>query len=169
MNMRTIITALAMTAFLSPSLAQAAEPKLVGTFSEWKVYSKAEGGETICYALAKPNTKSPKNVKHGDIYFMVSNWSSGAASEQPSLLTGYPLKISSPPAARVGSAKYAMYVAQNEGFIMDNNNERKLVKAMRRGSNMRVSAVSQRGTATNYEFSLKGITAALKKAKSVCG
>lgn len=167
--MKTLLTALAMTALLAPSFAHAAEPKLVGTFSDWNVYSKADGSETICYALAEPKTKSPKSVKHGDIYFMVSNWKSGAAAEQPSLLTGYSLKISSPPAARVGSAKFPMYVAQNEGFIMDNKDEKKLVKAMRGGSNMRISAVSQRGTATNYEFSLKGITAALKKAKSVCG
>lgn len=168
MTMKTFFATLAVTALLAPGLAQAAEPKLVGTYSDWEVYSKAEGNETICYALAEAKSKAPSNVKHGDIYFMVANWKSGAASEQPSLLTGYSLKVSSPPSARVGSAKYPMYVAQNEGFIMDNSQERKLVKAMRRGSNMRISAVSQRGTATNYEFSLKGVTAALKKAKSVC-
>jgi len=167
--MKKIFTAIAIVALLIPSLAHATEPKLVGTFSEWKVYSKTDGGETICYALAEPKSKAPKNVRHGNIYFMVANWKSGAAIEQPSLLTGYSLKISSPPAARVGGAKFPMYVAQNEGFIMANKDERKLVKAMRAGSNMRISAVSQRGTATNYEFSLKGVTAALKKAKSVCG
>jgi len=33
---------------------------------------------------------------------------------------------------------------------------------------MTVSAVSQRGTQTRYTFSLKGVTAALKQAKTAC-
>jgi len=34
---------------------------------------------------------------------------------------------------------------------------------------MNVKAVSARGTNVNYSFSLKGITAALRKAKAACG
>lgn len=164
---RTMVTIGAIAVML-PAVPAAAEPALEGTFSDWKVYSRAVSGEKICYALAQPKTMLPKTVNHGDIYFMVANWKSGAAKEQPSLLTGYTLKPSSPPTARVGSAKFPMYTAQNEGFIQDNSDEKKLVKNMRAGSLMRVEAVSGRGTATSYEFSLKGITAALQKAQSVC-
>ena len=153
---------------LSPSTANAASAKLEGVFTDWSVYSKTDGGERICYALAKPSTKTPSSVTHGDIYFMVSNWKSGAAKEQPSLLTGYPLKNTIPPAARVGSSKIPMYAAQNEAFVESGTDEKKLVRAMRKGSTMRVDAVSQRGTKTSYEFSLRGITAALSKAKTIC-
>ncbi len=153
---------------LMPSLANAAGAKLEGVFTDWTVYSKKDGGDKICYALAKPKSKTPSSVDHGDIYFMVSNWKSGAAKEQPSLLTGYTLKSEIPPAARVGSAKTPMYSSQNEAFVESGTDERKLVKAMRKGAVMRVDAVSQRGTQTSYEFSLKGITAALKKAKTSC-
>ena len=139
-----------------------------GTHGEWTAYSRMDSGEKICYVLAKPGTKSPGNVKHGDIYFMVASWKSGAANEQPSFMAGYPLKSNSPPVARVGSAKFPMFVSQNEAFIENNGDESRLVKAMRDGSTMRVSAMSQRGTAVNYSFSLKGITAALKSAKSAC-
>lgn len=151
-----------------PNLAHASSAKLEGVFTDWSVYSKTEGGERICYALAKPTSKTPTSVNHGDIYFMVANWKSGAAKEQPSLLTGYPLKASTPPAARVGSAKTYMYAAQNEAFVESNSDEKKLVRAMRKGSAMRVDATSMRGTKTSYEFSLRGITAALGKAKSIC-
>jgi len=75
-----------------PSVAQAAEPKLEGTFTDWAVYSRADGNDKICYALSQPKSKSPSSVNHGDIYFMVSNWRSGAAKEQPSFLAGYSLK-----------------------------------------------------------------------------
>ena len=148
--------------------AQAAEPTLEGTFGDWAAYSRSEGGDKICYVISEPKKKVPASVRHGDIFFMVSNWKSGQATEQPSLMAGYPLKVSSPPTTIVGSARTRMYVSQNEAFIKENSAERQLVKKMRAGANMRVSAMSARGTAVSYDFSLKGVTAALSKAKSSC-
>lgn len=158
------LTALAMAC---PSIAHAA-PKLEGTFTDWTVYSRAEGGDKICYAISQPKVKSPSSVNHGDIYFMVSNWRSGAAKEQPSFLAGYALKKNRAPEARVGSAKYTMYTAENEAFIESNSSERALISKMRAGATMNVKAVSARGTNVTYQFSLKGITAALKKTKAAC-
>ena len=154
---------------VSATAAHAAEPKLEGTFGDWATYSRSDGGDKICYVISEPKKKVPSSVRHGDIFFMVSNWKSGQAKEQPSLMAGYPLKVTSPPTAIVGSARTRMYVSQNEAFIKDTGDERALVKKMRAGANMRVSAMSARGTAVSYDFSLKGVTAALKKAKSSCG
>ncbi len=148
--------------------ASANEPKLEATFSDWRVYSRGSGGERICYALSSPSSLSPKAVDHGKVFFMVSNWKNGAAKEQPSLMTGYAFKLNSPPNARVGSTKVPMYVSQNEAFVETDGDEARLVKNMRKGSVMRVSAVSERGTATSYEFSLKGVTAATQKAATLC-
>jgi len=165
---KTLLT-LTLAAMAMPVTAQAAEPKLEGTFTDWIVYSRSEAGDKICYAIAEPKSKSPTSVNHGDIYFMVSNWRSGAAKEQPSFLAGYSLKKNRSPEARVGSAKYKMFVAENEGFIESGSDERALVSKMRAGATMQVKAVSARGTNVNYSFSLKGITAALKKARAICG
>jgi len=158
-----------MASFAVPLTAQAAEPKLEGTFTDWTVYSRSEGGDKICYAISEPKSKSPTSVNHGDVYFMVSNWRSGAAKEQPSFLAGYNLRGNRAPEARVGSAKFKMFVSENESFIESSKDERDLVKKMRAGATMNVKAVSARGTNVNYAFSLKGITAALKKAKASCG
>ncbi|NNC37005.1 MAG: hypothetical protein EX271_02630 [Acidimicrobiales bacterium] len=153
----------------TPALAQAATgANLEGVFTDWTVYSRSEGGDKICYVLAKPSTKTPTSVRHGDIYFMVANWKSGVAQEQPSLLTGYPLKAEVPPSARIDRNKIPMFAADNEAFIESETDEKKLVQSMRKGARMRVDAMSKRGTQTSYEFSLKGVTAALKKAKAVC-
>jgi len=166
---RAALSGLVVSASLSMAIPSfAAEPQLVGTFGKWAAYTRSDNGDKVCYVLAEPSKKTPGSVKHGDIFFMVSNWKSGSASEQPSFVAGYPLKVTSPPTAIVGSHRERMFVSQNEGFIKDNGDERSLVKRMRAGANMRVSAVSHRGTAVSYEFSLKGVTAALAKAKSSC-
>jgi len=151
----------------APAFAQSA-PKVAGTHGDWIVYTRGSGSEQICYVLSKAQTKSPSNVNHGDIYFLVSNWKNGAATEQPSFLAGYTLKTTRAPKAQVGSTALTMFAADNEAFISEGSDERKLVAKMRAGSTMTVSAVSQRGTQTRYSFSLKGVTAALRQAKSAC-
>jgi len=151
----------------APAFAQSA-PNLKSTHGDWSVYTRGSGNELICYVLSEAKTESPSNVNHGDIYFMVSNWKNGAASEQPSFLAGYDLKTTRAPKAQVGSTSLSMFAADNEAFIEARADEQRLVSKMRAGSTMTVSAVSKRGTQTRYTFSLKGVTAALKQAKSAC-
>ena len=165
--MKRYITLLPLCAIISTP-AMAASPKLEGVFSDWTVYSRDDGGDKSCYAISEPKSKTPSNVKHGDVYFLVSNWKSGAAKEQPSFLSGYALKTTRAPKARIGSSSTTMYAADNEAFIESSADERSLVAKMRAGATMRIQAVSARGTETSYSFSLKGITAALRKAKSAC-
>lgn len=162
------VTFFALPILALPALAQADAPKLQGTFGDWQTYTRFDGAEQICYVLTKAESKSPSSVRHGEIYFMVANWKNGAASEQPSFLAGYELMVTNPPTARVGNQRYRMYADQNEGFIEEASQEQELVQAMREGSDMRIDAMSKRGTNVSYTFSLKGVTAALKRAKDSC-
>ena len=164
-RVRTFLLSLAIA---MPVSAFANTPKLGSTHSDWSVYTRGSGSETVCYALTKAKTKSPRNVDHGEVYFLISNWKNGSAKEQPSFLAGYGLKSSRAPKARVGSTTLTMYAADKDAFIESSSDERKLVAKMRAGATMTVSAVSQRGTNTSYEFSLKGVTAALRDAKAAC-
>jgi hypothetical protein len=162
---RLLATALIL-ATATPAFA--AQPKLVSTHTDWTVHTRGTGQAKQCFALTRPKTKAPSSVQHGDIFFMVGNWASGAASEQPSLMTGYTLKPARAPKARVGSHVTTMYGADNEAFVAETADERTLVSKMRAGSTMTVEAVSSRGTEVSYSFSLKGVTAALREAKKLC-
>lgn len=149
--------------------AAIAQPQAVATHKDWSVFVRDVDGEKICFAATEAKDKSPKSVKHGDIFFLIATWASGAAKNQPSLFTGYDLSDAPEPSLRIGSDKWDMYVSDNEAFIEAAAEEDRLVRAMRRGANMRVSAVSHRGTATNYQISLSGVSAALDRAASECG
>lgn len=170
--MKRIILSALITASLSPALipltAEANVPRLEGKHSDWTVYSRGDGRAKTCYAVSRATTLAPSSVNHGNIFFLVSNWANGEATEQPSLMTGFPLKPARSPKARVGSTAVTMYGAENEAFISETSDERRLVREMRSGANMTVEAVSARGTEVSYNFSLKGITAALRQAKAIC-
>ncbi|MEO1252618.1 MAG: invasion associated locus B family protein [Pseudomonadota bacterium] len=154
---------------LAPFAASAQEPTAVATYKDWSVFVRETGGDKICFAAAEASDKSPKSVNHGDVFFLVASWKSGAATEQPSLMTGYPLDLKPEPQVRIGSDKWEMYSAENEAFIEASDEEQRLLRAMRRGADMRVNAVSKRGTSTSYMVSLRGVTAALERVKKECG
>jgi len=161
-----LIAGLSCMSFSPAALAN--EPKLEGTYKDWASYSRDSGGDKSCYAITQAKSKSPSSVKHGDIYFMISSWRSGVASEQPSFLASYKLNDNIAPEAKIGSTKIGFYIAENEAFIDDEANEKRLVRAMRAGSTMSLKAQSARGTRVSYSFSLSGVTAALEKIKDVC-
>lgn len=171
--MKRLILSALIAASLSPALipvsAAASTPKLAGQHSDWTVYTRGDGRAKTCYAVSRATSLAPSTVNHGDIFFLVSNWANGEATEQPSLMTGFTLKPARSPKARVGSTAVTMYGAANEAFISETSDERRLVKQMRAGANMTVEAVSSRGTEVSYNFSLKGVTAALRQSKSLCG
>ncbi len=148
--------------------AHAADPKAVANFKDWSVFVRDADGDKICFAATEAQDKSPKSVNHGDIFFLVASWKSGAATNQPSLMTGYTMNAKPEPTLRVGSDKWEMYTSENEAFIESANEEARLVRAMKRGADMRISAVSGRGTATSYVISLRGITAALDRVAREC-
>ena len=150
------------------SSASAAEPQAVATYRDWSVFVREVDGEKICFAATEAKDKSPTSVRHGNIFFLVASWASGAASNQPSLMTGYNLSDDRAPTVRIGSDKWEMFAADNEAFIESNSKEKALIAAMRRGADMRISALSSRGTATNYLISLRGLTKALERAGEAC-
>ncbi len=151
---------------LGPALA--ADPETVALFKDWTVMVQDTGADRICFAVAEAKDKAPKSVNHGEIFFMVATWKSGVASGQPSFRTGYNLKDSPAPVIRVGSQKWDMYVSDNESFVESAASEQAILAAMRSGADMRIAATSGRGTATNYTFSLNGVSAALDRAKEAC-
>ncbi|MEO1706191.1 MAG: invasion associated locus B family protein [Pseudomonadota bacterium] len=157
----------AMT-LLAVSPAAAQTPRAVATFGDWGVFEKVTGDDKICFAATEAKSKQPSNVKHGDVFFLVATWKSGAAINQPSLMTGYNLRAAPEPKLRVGSDSWELYASENEAFVESDADERRLVTAMRRGATMRVSAMSERGTATSYAISLSGVTAALRRVEEAC-
>lgn len=166
--MTLTLTALAAILSTTTNTAMLQEPQAVATYRDWIVYKADIGGDTVCYAVSEPTDRDPPNVDHGDVFFAVSTWKSGKATQQPSLMAGYELRDRPKPLVRVGSDRWDMFTSNDEAFIETDGDESRLVSAMKRGADMRISAMSNRGTNTEYTFSLYGITNALDRAAREC-
>jgi invasion protein IalB len=145
-----------------------AEPQALASYKDWSVFTHDAGDDRICFAAAEASDKSPKTVNHGDIFFLVASWKSGAAANQPSFRVGYNLQPAPAPTIRIGSEKWDMYVSDNEAFIESAAAEKSLIAAMRKGADMKISAMSNKGTATSYVVSLSGVSAAIDRAQQAC-
>ena len=151
-----------------PAMAHAQEAVFHGEERDWRVFTRGDGAERICYVQSTPQESNPQGADHGDVFFLVASWANGDATEQPSFLSGQLLRPDSPPRIRIGSDRYRMFVSEREGFVEDSDDEDDLVGDMRRGSTMRVEATHTDGTLVVYEFSLAGVTAALQSARGLC-
>jgi invasion protein IalB len=176
MSVRTIATALALilatagiaSAQASRNTAQAAAgaPTRIQQFKAWGAYSYKSGPATVCYVLSVPTTKEPTSVDHGDIFFIVSQRPGQNISYEPQAMVGYPLQANSKVTVTIDNKNFVMFTKDKAAWVENAAEEPALVAAMKTGQNMKISAVSGRGTKTSYAYSLQGISAALKQIES---
>jgi invasion protein IalB len=144
-----------------------AEPVAVGKFRDWSVFTEKTGSDTLCYAATQAVSKSPRKATHGDVWFYVTTWKSGAAKNQPSLKAGYEFDAGREHKARVGRSAWSLFASGREVFA-DDGDDAAIVSALKKGESLKVEARSQRGTDTAYSFSLSGSAAAIDKAVASC-
>ena len=147
-------------------IAAQADPSFVGKYKDWRVYTDQQGGEKTCYATTKATDEAPREAKHGEVWFFVTR-RNGVASANASMRVGYPLRPDLPPSARIGRTTWTLYAAGPEAFVHDQD-ESSVLRALKRGSELRVEAISHRDTPVAYHFSLAGSSAAIDKAAAVC-
>ncbi len=149
-------------------VAHAQSPTLLNQFSDWAAYTHDGQKGKICYALSKPTKMAPSDRNHGDVYFFVSTRPSDNVREEPSVIVGYPFKDGSNVIIDVDGKQFTMFTKGDGAWIENSADEAQLVGAMKAGRTMTVSGQSQRGTNTNYTYSLSGITAAVKEISQAC-
>lgn len=165
MFVRKIHLALAFVlAFAGAASAQS--PTRIQQFNAWGAYSYQAGAGKVCYVLSVPKEKSPANVDHGDIFFLVSQRPGQNISYEPQAMMGYQLQESSKVTVKIDDRDFVMFTKGNSAWVENAAEEPALVAAMKGGKTMSVSAKSRKGTPTSYSYSLSGISAALKQIET---
>lgn len=147
----------------------AAEPKLLGTFKDWDAFALGSGPQKQCYMVSMPKKSAPSGVRHGKVYVMVTHKPARRVIGEVNVLTGYTFKRNSTVSASTGRSSEKMFTSGQEAWAYDPAGDRRLVAAMKRGSNLTVRGTSARGTKTTYSFSLLGFTAAYSRITKACG
>lgn len=160
------LVALVSLGLAGEAMAQSAT--VLSTHRDWEVRTYSASSGKVCYAISAPTTKEPTNVDHGDIFFFVSTRPGQSVANEPSTIVGYTFKPDSTVTVDIDGNKFSMFTKGDGAWVDNAAEEARLIGAMKAGRSMKVSGMSQRGTNTNYTYSLSGITAALNAVATAC-
>jgi hypothetical protein len=154
-----------------PAAADPAQP--LGDFKSWSAFTSGTGDSKVCYVLSKPRMSEPAKTKRDAIYFLINDWPGRKAKAEPEIVPGYVYKDKSTVTAEVGPNRFEFFT-KNEGtsggaWIEKQDDETKLIDAMRHGAELVVIGTSKRGTKTQDTYSLAGLSDALDKIHEACG
>ncbi|APH74279.1 invasion associated locus B family protein [Aquibium oceanicum] len=153
-----LASAIAVT-IAGPAAAQSATK--INQYNAWGTYSYQGDSGKVCYVLSVPTEKQPQALDHGDIFFFVSQKPGQNVAFEPQFIASYPFQENSKVAVKVGDRSFSLFTKGKSAWLENAAEEPQLVAAMKAGSVMSVAAKSGRGNDTSYNFSLRGITAAL--------
>ena len=90
-------------------------------------------------------------------------------ADEISTTSGYEFNSQNSILAKSGKKKYKFDIVQNSfAWISSNNVEKKMIKTMKKGSRIMITAYNKSGSQTIDHYSLLGFTKAYNTAKKSC-
>lgn len=157
----------AIAAALAVAAGARSALETIGNYQAWSAATFTDDGVRTCYAVSTPTESTPKNVRRGNIYVMVSR-RSPEQTDEFMLVSGYPFKEGSQARVTIGSSSFILTTGNEFAWMPVGKQAEPLVDAMVSGQQMIVEGVSARGTATTDRYSLVGFTAAHKAVVKRC-
>ena len=101
---------------------------------------------------------------------MITTAPSKSIKNEVSTIIGFPFKVGSNVSTNVDGTTYKMFFNDAKGQTAWSvpDTEPMFVAAMKKGLKMSISSTSRRGTAVTDNYSLAGVTAALKAVAKEC-
>ena len=159
-----------------PAQQQAQVPsgqRLIGKYDSWTAIEMVERAGKICYIVAHPSQKEPRNVRRDDnIMVSVSHRPSANQRNQVSYHAGYPYKAGLPVTMEIEKRKFELFtrpeVDNDAAWTPDESVDQAIIAAMRAGKTMTVIGTSARGTKTTDTIPLAGFSRALTEINKAC-
>ena len=171
-NARTLGLAVALllgaTTLAGAQQQQTKAPTPLQTFERWATYTYNNAGAKVCYAATQPSETQPQGVNRDPVFMFITNRPKEGVKHEVSVITGYPYKEGSKTTVKIGDATFSMYTKDQGAWVENAAEESRLINSMKGGSDMVITGTSKRGTVTSDTYSLKGVSAALKRVDTEC-
>ena len=142
--------------------------KSIGKFKEWESFVLSQEGSKICFAQSKPVIRAPKKLKREPSRLFVSFRPSENIKNEISVTNGYEFKPKALVEAKSGKKSYDLYSKGRFAWVVDNEDEAKLIVTMKKASRLMIIGNTNKGDQTTDHYSMMGFTKAYKIAKKNC-
>ena len=167
-NLNKIIFSFLITIFLT-NIATAEDLKSIGKFKDWESFVLTQDGNKICFAQSMPVLRAPKKLKRDPSRLFVSFRPAENIKNEISVTNGYEFKPKTPVTAKSGKKSYDLFSKGRFAWVVDNEDETKLIKTMKKASRLMIVGNSDKGEQTTDHYSMMGFTKAYSVTKKSCG
>ena len=142
--------------------------KSVGKFNDWESFVLSQEGNKVCFAQSIPVVRAPKKLKRDSSRLFVSFRPAENIKNELSVTNGYDFKLKAPVTAKSGKKSYDLFSKGRFAWVVDNDDETKLIVTMKRASRLMISGNTDKGDQTTDHYSMMGFTKAYNTAKKSC-
>jgi len=147
--------------------ASAVTPRSTGKYKNWESFvAETEKGK-ICFAQTLPTKRAPAAVKRDKSKLFVSFRPAEDIKDEVSLTSGHDYKTSSVTATS-GKRSYSFFSQKKFAWLLDDQEEKKFIKLMKKATSVIVKARTVKGAETTDHYSMMGFTKAYNTAKKTC-
>ena len=142
--------------------------KSLGKFKDWESFILSQEGSKICFAQSIPVVRAPKKLKRDPSRLFVSFRPAENIKNEVSVTNGYEFKPKAPVAAKSGKKSYDLFSKGRFAWVVDNEDETKLIRTMKKASRLMIIGNTDKGDQTTDHYSMMGFTKAYNAAKKSC-
>ena len=147
--------------------AYANTTKSTGKYKNWESFTLETDKGKICFAQTLPTKRAPSSIKREQSKLFVTFRPVENIKDEISLTSGHDYK-SSTVTASSGKRKYSFFSQKNFAWLLDDQEEAKFIKLMKRATDVIVKARTTKGAETTDHYSMMGFTKAYNTAKKTC-
>ena len=154
--------------FICSVSSKADDLKSLGKFKDWESFLVIQEGNKVCFAQSIPVVRAPKKLKREPSRLFVSFRPNENIKNEISVTNGYEFKPKAPVAAKSGKKSYDLFSKGKFAWVVDNNDESKLIITMKKASRLMIIGNTNKGDQTTDLYSMMGFTKAYNTAKKSC-
>lgn len=165
---RNFLFAASVWAALLAAAPAAAEQKLITQSGSWRAIEATQGRKHLCFVISTPKERLPAGLRRdpGSLFVTLKPKGQRVASEM-SVQFGFRLAKDGH-AVVVDDHSFALTPGGETAWLRAEADEDDIVRAMRAGRTLTVTARSARGNATTDVYDLIGFTAAFEELQKRC-
>lgn len=122
----------------------------VAIFGDWNVFANGQGKARVCYAIAQPQTRSPKTLKRDTAYLFVTVRKAENVPNEVAVMLGFPAKPASSqgkaspgpaptdPTLNLGATRFGLVTKDNNAWLQNPAEETRVVTEMGRTAKLQI-------------------------------
>ena len=142
--------------------------KSIGKFKDWESFILSQEGNKVCFAQSVPVVRAPKKLKREPSRLFISFRPGENIKNEVSVTNGYEFKLKAPVTAKSGKKIYDLFSKGKFAWVVDDDDEKKLIRTMKKASRLMIIGSTQKGDQTTDHYSMMGFTKAYNTAKKSC-